>query len=95
MITSLPAASFVFIFGLTLPGPSFAQGMMGFFNSSTDNTAIQSQQQEEQEGQKFFNDLKNRTITCSQLVDADFEKIGEYFMGQSIGDTQIAAIFDA
>jgi len=65
-----------------------AQGMMGYFNSSTDNTAIQRQQQEEQEGQKFINDLKNQTSTCSQLTDADFEKIGEYFMGQSIGNTQ-------
>ena len=31
--------------------------------------------------------LNNKTVTCSQLKDTDFEKIGEYFMGQSIGDT--------
>jgi len=64
-----------------------AQGMMGFFNSSPDNTAIQSQQQEEQEGKQLLDNLSNKTVTCSQLNDADFEKIGEYFMGQSIGDT--------
>mgnify|MGYP001565850282 CR=1 FL=1 len=64
-----------------------AQGMMGFLNSSPDNATIQSQQQEEQEGKIFLDELKNQTIICSQLKDVDFEKIGEYFMGQSIGDT--------
>ncbi len=64
-----------------------AQGMMGFSNSSPDNATIQSQRQEEQEGKNLLEDLSNKTVTCSQLKDADFEKIGEYFMGQSIEDT--------
>ena len=74
-------------FILLIGGSVFAQGMMGFPSSSPDNAAIQSQQQEEQEGKKFLDDLNNKTVTCSQFKDADFEKIGEYFMGQSIGDT--------
>ena len=65
-----------------------AQGMMGFLNLSSDNAAMQSQQEEEREGKKFLDNLSNKTITCSQLKDADFEKIGEYFMGQSIDNTQ-------
>ena len=72
---------------VTIPSLAFAQGMMGFSGSSPDSAAIQSQQQEEQEGKKFLDNLNNKTVTCSQLKDADFEKIGEYFMGQSIGDT--------
>jgi len=79
--------TFVFIFGLTLPTPSFAQGMMGFLGSSPDNATIQSQRQEEQEGKQLLDGLNSKTVTCSQLKDTDFEKIGEYFMGQSIGDT--------
>mgnify|MGYP001562794319 CR=1 FL=1 len=71
------------LFSGTVP----AQGMMGFSSSSPDNVAIQSQQQEEQEGKNFLDSLSNKIVTCSQLKDADFEKIGEYFMGQSIGDT--------
>ena len=67
-------------------GNVFAQGMMSFPNSSPDNVAIQSQQQEEQECKKFLDDLNNKMVSCSQLNDSDFEKIGEYFMGQSIGD---------
>jgi len=77
----------IFVFGLALPTLSFAQGMMGFPSSSPDNAAIQSQQQEEREGKKLLDDLSNKTITCSQLSDTDFDKIGEYFMGQSIRDT--------
>ena len=87
----------IFVFSLALPMVSFAQapletlsltgqGMMGFINSSPDNTAIQSQKAEEQEGKNFLNKLTNKTITCLQLKDVDFDKIGEYFMGQSIGD---------
>lgn len=75
------------VISLVSPAISSAQGMMGFSSSSPDKSAIQSQQQEEQEGKKFLDDLNNKTITCSQLKDADFEKIGEYFMGQAIGDT--------
>ena len=77
----------VLVIGLASPIISSAQGMMGFSSSSPDKSAIQSQQQEEQEGKIFLDSLNNKTITCSQLKDADFEKIGEYFMGQAIGDT--------
>ncbi len=72
---------------LLFSGTVFAQGMMGFQSSSSDSATIQSQQQEEKEGKQFLDNLNNKTVTCSQLKDADFEKIGEYFMGQSIGDT--------
>lgn len=72
---------------LLVSGQALAQGMMGFQNTSTDSATIQSQRQEEQAGKKILDDLHNKTITCSQLNDPDFEKVGEYFMGQSIGDT--------
>jgi len=73
---------------LLLSGNSvLAQGMMGFPSSSSDSAAIQSQQQEAKEGKNLLDGLNNRTVACSQLNDSDFEKIGEYFMGQSIGDT--------
>lgn len=77
----------VLVLGLALPPSSFAQGMMGFSSSSPDSASIQSQQQEEQEGRQLLNGLNNKTVTCLQLKGADFEKIGEYFMGQAIRDT--------
>src|SRR3990167_7466237 len=78
----------ILLFTLTAtPSVAFAQSMMGFSVSSPDNATIQSQLQEEQEGKQFLDNLNNKTVTCSQLKDEDFEKIGEYFMGQSIRDT--------
>ncbi len=68
------------------PSSAHAQ-MMGFSNSSIDNAAIQSQQAEEQEGKKLLDQLKNKTTTCQKLTNDNFEKIGEYFMGQAIGNT--------
>ena len=65
-----------------------AQGMMGYFNSSIDKATIKSQLSEEREGKILLNNLTNKTTSCPQLNDSDFEKIGEYFMGQSIGNTQ-------
>lgn len=64
-----------------------AQGMMRFPSSSPDNATIQNQQQEEQIGKNLLGELSDKTVACSQFTDADFEKIGEYFMGQAIGDT--------
>lgn len=86
MMIGITALFVLFILSRQLPVS--AQGMMGFFNSSSDNTAVQNQQAEEQTGKKFIDGLNNKTISCTQLSDADFEKIGEYFMGQSIGNTQ-------
>ncbi len=68
------------------PRSAHAQ-MMGFLNSSVDNAAIQSQQAEEQEGKKLLGQLKNKATTCQKLTNDNFEKIGEYFMGQAIGNT--------
>ncbi len=61
--------------------------MMGSSSSPVDQTAIQQQQAEEQEGKKLLDQLKNKTTTCEKLTDDNFEKAGEYFMGQAIGDT--------
>ena len=73
LIFTIVAAS---VIGLFATGVN-AQ-MMGFSNSSSNSATIQSQQQEEKEGKQFLDNLNNKTVTCSQLKDADFEKIGEY-----------------
>lgn len=70
-----------------ISGTVLAQGMMGYWNPPPDTAALQSQEQEEQEGKQLLDDLSSNTVACAQLNDADFEKIGEYAMGQSIGDT--------
>lgn len=65
----------------------FAQSMMDYSSPSPDSTVVQNLQQEEQEGKKLLESLNNNTASCSKINDSDFEKIGEYSMGQSIGDT--------
>lgn len=60
--------------------------IMGFTDNQVTNSEIQSQQQEEQQGKNLLDKLNNKSISCQELTDASFEKIGEYFMGQSIGD---------
>src|SRR3990172_4688715 len=61
--------------------------MMGFTDTQITSLEIQDQQQEEGEGKDLLDKLNNKSVACQDLKDADFEKIGEYFMGQSIGDT--------
>lgn len=42
---------------------------------------------EEKEGKALFEKLQAKEITCTNLSDEDFERLGEYFMGQMLGDT--------
>lgn len=66
-----------------------AQGMMGNRTSSPsgivsdDHTA-----REEAEGKEIWERLQAKETTCDGLSDADFGALGEYFMGQSFGNTE-------
>ena len=78
-------AVFIFIFGLTLPTFSFAQGMMGK-TTGTNNTALQTDDghtaREEAEGKAVWEKLQAKELTCKDLSDDNFGTLGEYFMGQ-------------
>lgn len=85
----------IVMFGLlTVSRTTVRAQMMGQFGPPPDTSTIQAQQAEEQEGKKLLDELNNeqnsssnKTTSCQQLTYDDFDKIGEYFMGQSIGDT--------
>lgn len=80
-------ASIAFLAGLfAVFVPIVHAQMLGYPSSTPSNEDIQSQQQDEQVGKKLVDQLNNRQITCQKLTDEDYEKIGEYYMGQSIGD---------
>lgn len=86
----------ILLFTLLLaPSSTFVQGMMGNRTSSPssllsdDHTA-----QEEAEGREIWDKFQGKEITCDSLSDADFGALGEYFMGQSIGDTQRHALMN-
>ncbi len=73
-----------FIFLITIP---ITHAQMMSSSGSTINRQTIQQQAEEQIGKKLLNQLQNKTTTCQKLTNDNFEKIGEYFMGQAVGDT--------
>lgn len=63
--------------------------MMGSYPSiSPTETLSQEDQKEIQEGQKLYQQFQSKQVTCSNLKDEDFEKIGEFVMQQQIGNPQ-------
>lgn len=67
------------------PSIAFAQGMMGSWINGT--TSDEHTAQEEAEGKIVWNKLQTKQLDCKNLTNDDFDVLGEYFMGQSIGNT--------
>jgi len=77
---------------LLTPTSAFAQGMMTSSLSSVtydDHTA-----REEVEGKEIWEKLQAKQLECKNLTDEQYGSLGEYFMGQSIGDTQRHALMN-
>ena len=49
---------------------------------------------EEVEGKEIWEKLQAKQLECKNLTDRNFEMLGEYFMGQSIGNTQRHALMN-
>ncbi len=75
--------------------PSFAQ-MMGSYQGQTplSQSDIQSEQDMQNAGLQIYQNLQNKKITCQNLTSQDFEKLGEYFMGQAAGSTENHVYWD-
>jgi uncharacterized membrane protein len=61
------------VFVVLLVVPTFAQD---------NHTAI-----EEKEGKVIWEKLQAKQINCDTLTDGDYERLGEYYMGQMVGDS--------
>ena len=84
---------FVFSFGLILPTPSFAQGMMrnvASMNSATLQNDDGHTAREEAEGKAVWEKLQSKELACKDLTDDNLGTLGEYFMGQMLGDSHEA-----
>lgn len=78
-----------FFFAAVSPDATFAQGMMGRWASPSAQLAADDHTaREEAEGKEIWEKLSAKRIECKSLTDKDFGALGEFFMGQSIGDTQ-------
>lgn len=65
------------------PDSALAQTMI--VTTSDDHTA-----QEEAEGKEVWEKFQNKEVECENLSDEKFAALGEYFMGQMMGDTHEA-----
>jgi len=84
----------LFILLLT-PSTAFAQGMMGNWTSSPSSvTSDDHTAREEAEGKEIWEKLQAKQLECKNLTDEQYGSLGEYFMGQSIGDTQRHALMN-
>ena len=67
-----------------MPALGGVEGMRGSADLD-DHTA-----QEETEGKAIWQKLQAKETECAALSDEDFERLGEYFMGQMMGDAHPA-----
>lgn len=79
--------SFIFIFSLILPTFSFTQGIMNNTSLQNDNGHTA---REEAEGKAVWEKLQAKELTCKDLSDDNFGTLGEYFMGQMMGNAHEA-----
>src|SRR3989339_329883 len=74
---------------LMTPSAALAQGMMDNWGSSPSSiTPDDHTAREEVEGKEIWEKLQAKQLECKNLTDEQYGSLGEYFMGQSIGDTQ-------
>lgn len=45
---------------------------------------------EEKEGKVIWEKMQTKQITCDTLTEEDYERLGEYYMGQMVGDSHEA-----
>lgn len=66
---------------------TFAQGMMGsFYQSSTSSSTTE----DEAKGKQVWEGLQSKQLDCKNLTDADFDVLGDYYMGQMMGNSHEA-----
>ncbi len=96
MKKSMLTGVMVFLAVLLVVLPAHAQ-MIGW-GSQNQGAPSQSDIKEEEnmqnQGSAVYQKLKNGTITCQKLTNDDYEKLGEYFMGQAAGSTENHVVWD-
>ncbi len=75
------------LLSLSLPLAVSAQGMVGRSLPPIDDDHTAS---EEAEGKELWQQLQDKQLTCDSLSDEQFASLGEYFMGQMMGDSHAA-----
>jgi len=80
---------------LLTPSRTLAQGMMGNWTSSPSSIISDDHTvREEAEGKEVWEKLQGKQLECKNLTNDHYAVLGEYFMGQSIGNTQRHALMN-
>lgn len=80
----------LFISVTITPSMVFAQGMMDWTSTPSGASSDNHTAREEAEGKEIWEKLQAKEVTCETLKDGDFGALGEYFMGQMVGDSHEA-----
>src|SRR4030066_906509 len=76
---------------LLTPSTTFAQGMMGNWTSSPSSvTSDDHTAREEIEGKEIWDKLQTKQLECKNLTDENYGSLGEYYMGQMMGNSHAA-----
>src|SRR3990167_6654273 len=74
---------------LLIPSTTFTQGMMGNWTSSPSSvTSDDHTARDEIEGKEIWDKFQAKQLECKDLTNDNYAVLGEYFMGQSIGNTE-------
>src|SRR3989339_561859 len=76
----------IFAFGFALLSSFFVQGMMGNTATVSDGHTAR----EEAKGKVVWEKLQTKELACKDLSDDNFGTLGEYFMGQMMGNSHEA-----
>lgn len=69
-----------------------SRGMMNWGDDSAESASGDQAATEEEEaaGKALWEKLQKKSITCASLQEDDFDSLGEYLMGQMMGDNHAA-----
>lgn len=81
-----------FLVMTSIPGLSSAQGMMNFNGSGTQTSSVDRDHtaREEAEGKSVWEKFQKNELKCESLTEEQFGALGEYFMGQMMGESHAA-----
>ena len=72
---------------ITTPSVAFTQGLMG---TQSEPSPVSHTAREEAEGKAVWEKLQAKKTTCADLSNENFGSLGEYFMGQMMGNSHEA-----
>lgn len=74
---------------LALLIPFFVFGTGSVYAQMMDSSVVENDHtaQEEAEGKEIWSKLQNKEVECAGLTEEQFGALGEYFMGQMLGDS--------